>query len=270
MEWKKSITVPVFKRGIKTDPINYRGISLLSSTQKLLTKILDKEIEKTGISDEQQGFRQNRSTTDAIFIVRQVVEKAIEYNKPAYMCFVDLKQAFDKVRLKDVLGLLRARRVNEKIIEVIKKLNTNNSSIIRSGSITTKEILVICEIRQGDSISPTLFNLIMGEIIKEVKGTGVDYKLDRHGIKIVCYADDAVIIYDNEDSLQRMLYRLETTANKFGMLISISKTEALIISKEPKRCKLAVYNKSINEVMKFKYLGVDITSDRCLLQKVKA
>jgi hypothetical protein len=48
------------------------------------------------------GLRKNLSTADAIFIMRQIVEKSIEFNHPAYLCFVDLKKAFDQVGLADV------------------------------------------------------------------------------------------------------------------------------------------------------------------------
>lgn len=75
--------------------------------------------------------------------------------------------------------------------------------------------------------------------------------MDKQGIKIVCYADDAVIISEDEDDLQT-LYKFETTAKKFDMIISIQKTE----SKERRRCKLAVHNQSMNQVMQFKYLGI--------------
>lgn len=74
---------------------------------------------------------------DAI-ILRQIAEKSIEFNKPIFMCFVDLQQAFDKVMLRDVLQLLRARGVNGNIIYTIKELNTQNTTIIRTGSMTTK------------------------------------------------------------------------------------------------------------------------------------
>lgn len=63
---------------------------------------------------------------DAIFILRQLIEKSIEYNKPLFLCFVDLKQAFDRVRLDDVVGILQRRNVNAKILKVIKELNQNN------------------------------------------------------------------------------------------------------------------------------------------------
>lgn len=125
-QWRESITIPIFKRGEKIDPRNYRGISLLSTVSKLLTKVLAEEVATTGIREEQQGFRPNRSAVDAIFILRQLAEKAIEFNKPAFMYFVDLTQAFDRVRLRDVIALLKKRHIDPNIIATIEELNTNN------------------------------------------------------------------------------------------------------------------------------------------------
>lgn len=85
----------------------------------------------TGISEEQQEFRQNRSTTDAIFILRQITKKAIEFNKAAFMCFIDLMKAFDGVRLVDILEILKKRKVNPRIITIIKELNSGNNTFIK-------------------------------------------------------------------------------------------------------------------------------------------
>lgn len=137
------------------------------------------------------------------------------------------------------------------------------------GNMTTKKIPMASGITQSDSLSLILFNLIMDEIIKEVKTAREGVKLGRKGIKIVCYADDAVITSEDEDDLQRMLYKFETTAKKFNMIISVQKTESLTIFKETRRCKLAVYNQSVNQVMRFKYLGVNITSNRNLREEVR-
>jgi hypothetical protein len=65
--------------------------------------------------EEQQGFRKNRSTIDAIFIVRQIAENTTEFNRTAYLCFIDLTKAFDRVRLADVAKFLREREVPEQI-----------------------------------------------------------------------------------------------------------------------------------------------------------
>ena len=74
---------------------------------KFLTKIFEEEMVDTGLCEEQQGFRKNRSAMDAIFTIRQITQKAIEFNMPAFMCLVDLTQTFDRVKLKDVVPLLQ-------------------------------------------------------------------------------------------------------------------------------------------------------------------
>jgi hypothetical protein len=77
-EWKKSIVVPIHKKGDKTDYNNYRGISLLPTTYKILSNILLSRLipyAKEIIRDHQCGFRRNRSTIDQIFCIRQILEK---------------------------------------------------------------------------------------------------------------------------------------------------------------------------------------------------
>jgi hypothetical protein len=77
-QWKESIIVPIYKKGDKTDCSYYRGISLLSTTYKILSNILLSKLtpyaEKI-IGEHQCGFRRNRSTTAHIFCVRQILEK---------------------------------------------------------------------------------------------------------------------------------------------------------------------------------------------------
>ena len=86
------------------------------------------------------------------------------------------------------------------------------------------------------------------------------YKMNNQNINILCYADDAILIADSEDNLQRLLYRLVTTAKKYNMLTSTEETKSMVISKEPIRCKLEVEGHIIEQVMKFKYLGFEISS----------
>jgi hypothetical protein len=91
-EWKESIIVPIHKKGDKTDCNNYRGISLLPITYKILANILLSRLipyaeEITG--DHQGGFRHNRSTTDHIFCIRQVLEKKWEHNEAVHQLFID-------------------------------------------------------------------------------------------------------------------------------------------------------------------------------------
>ena len=100
-EWKESIIVPMYRKGDKTDWNNYRGISLLPTTYKILSNILLSRIisyaeETTG--DYQCGFRRNRSTIDHIFCIRRILEKKWEYNEAVHQFFIDFEKAFDSVR----------------------------------------------------------------------------------------------------------------------------------------------------------------------------
>jgi hypothetical protein len=77
-QWKESIIVPVCKKGYKTDCSNYRGISLLSTSYKILSHILLSRLTPYVdeiIGDHQCVFRRNRSTADQIFCIRQILEK---------------------------------------------------------------------------------------------------------------------------------------------------------------------------------------------------
>ncbi|XP_072766481.1 uncharacterized protein [Anoplolepis gracilipes] len=89
-------------------------------------------------------------------------------------------------------------------------------------------------------------------------------------IQILCYADDAMLIVENEDDLQRLLHRFVNTASTFNMITSTEKTQSMVISKEPIRCKLEVNNKIIQQVMKFNYLGAIVSSNRNLVEEVRA
>jgi hypothetical protein len=74
-QWKESIIVPIYKKGDKTDCNNYRRISLLSTSYKILSNILSRLSPYVDeiIGDHQCGFRRNRSTTDQIFCIRQIL-----------------------------------------------------------------------------------------------------------------------------------------------------------------------------------------------------
>ena len=97
-EWKESIIVPIYKKGDKTDCNNYRDISLLPTTYTILSNILLSRLSRyteeiTG--DHQCGVRCNRSTTDHMFCIRQILEKKWEYNEAVQELFIDFEKAYD-------------------------------------------------------------------------------------------------------------------------------------------------------------------------------
>lgn len=160
--------------------------------------------------------------------------------------------------------------MDESIIHIIEELNTNNTTMVKSHNKITEEIPVAVGIRQGDSLSPVLFNTVMDEIINSVKKTTLGYKIGHNISQIICFADDVALTADSEDNLQRMLFQLNKTAKHYNMKIATEKTKAMVIAKEPVRCKLMVEEKVIEQVRKFKYLGLEITSNRNIVEEVRS
>lgn len=91
----------------------------------------------------------------------------------------------------------------DNIVSVKHNLNTRNYTKIRAGDRYRKNIETPRGFRQGGSLSPFLFNLIIDKIIEELSAMGLGYRMGQNKISIICYADDAVVITEKEDDLQR-------------------------------------------------------------------
>ena len=108
-EWKESIILPIYKKGDKTDCNNYRGISLLSTTYKILSNILLSRLipyAEEVIGDHECGFRRNKATSNHIFCIRQILEKEWEYNEAVHQLFIDFKKSYDSVRREVLYNIL--------------------------------------------------------------------------------------------------------------------------------------------------------------------
>ncbi len=100
--WSTGIICPIHKSGAKDDPNNYRGITLLNIMGKIITAVLCNRITEWATSQNilpqsQFGFRKNRRSTDCLFIVNALVEKATIERNPLFVCYVDFRKAFTSV-----------------------------------------------------------------------------------------------------------------------------------------------------------------------------
>jgi sorting nexin-29 len=127
-QWKESIVVPIHKDGDKTDYSNYRGILLLSTSYKILSNILHARLTPYAeeiIGHHQSGFRRNRSTTDQIFYIQQILEKKWEHNGTVYQLFIDFKKAYDSVRREVLYNILIDFGIPRKLVGLIQMFKRN-------------------------------------------------------------------------------------------------------------------------------------------------
>jgi hypothetical protein len=191
--------------------------------------------------------------------IKKVTEKSIEYNKPAYLSFIDLRKAFDQIILQAIIKILQSKYVPEQMIILINNIYVNNKMEIRNNRELTQLITPEKGIRQGNSLSPLIFNIIMNEIIKSIKGMR-GYRMGESMINLVVYADNVVFNAEN-DNLQRMLFKFNNVCKKFNTVISNQKTKTMVIAKQPIRCKLVNDNEIIEKTSEVNYLGIKLMSD---------
>lgn len=86
--------------------------------------------------------------------------------------------------------------------------------------------------------------------------------MENKEIKIICYADDAdaILTPQDEDDSPRLVHEFNTKPKEFNMTISAQKTKAIVINKEPTKCKIEIESVSLEHVMKTKYLGITLSS----------
>ena len=141
--------VPIYKKGDKTDCNNYRGISLLPTTYKILSNILLWRLPPYAeeiIGDHQCGFRCNRSTTDHLYCIRQMLEKKWEYSEAVHQLLnIDFKKAYDSVRREVLYNILTEFGIPKKLIRLIKMCLTETYSRVQVG----KNLSDMFSIRNG-------------------------------------------------------------------------------------------------------------------------
>ena len=100
-DWKRSVFFPIPKKGNAKECSNYHTIALISHTSKVMLKILQARLQqyvKCELPDVQDEFRKGRGTRDQIANIRGIIDKAREFQKNIYFCFINYAKAFDGVK----------------------------------------------------------------------------------------------------------------------------------------------------------------------------
>ena len=115
-DWKRSFFIPIPKKGNTKECSSFRTIALISHASKVMLKILQARFQKYvngELPDVQAGFRKGRGTRGQIANNRWIVEKAREFQKNIYLCFIDYAKAFDCVDHNQLWKILKEPGVEE-------------------------------------------------------------------------------------------------------------------------------------------------------------
>jgi len=119
--------------------------------------------------DHQCGFRRNRSTNDHIFCIRQILEKKWKHNEAVHQLFTDFKKAYDSVRREALYNILIEFGIPKTLVRMIKMCVTETYSRVRVGKNLSEMFPIRNGLKQGDALSPLLFNFALEYAIMRVQ-----------------------------------------------------------------------------------------------------
>ena len=139
-DWKRSVFIPIPKKSNAKECSNYHTIALISLASKLELKILQarlKQYVKRELPDVQAGFRKSRGIRYQIANIYWIVEKAREFQKYIYFCFIDYAKAFDCVDHNKLWKILREMGIPYHLTCLLRNLYAGQEATVRTGHGTT-------------------------------------------------------------------------------------------------------------------------------------
>ena len=264
-DWKSATVIPLHKGG-PTDVVgNYRPISLLPLPGKLLEKVvhltISRHLEDNNLLTENQGgFRKNRSTTSTIVALTDNILKAMNDSKITVATFIDLRKAFDTINHTVLLRKIEHSGIGGTLLEWCKSYLSHRTQSTFANGVKSDSLMVTCGVPQGSVLGPLFFLLYVNDMTEYVKDANINL-----------YADDTVIYVQGKKACDCSL-RIQTALNKFSqwcdmnaLHINASKTKTMVFGTSKKLKKLGNVTTKIGAVMirqvpSYKYLGVTLDS----------
>ena len=264
--WLRAIICPIPK-GAEKDPccpISYRGISLLSSICKLYTGILNNRIAKYLESEqiicpEQFGFQKGKSCEDHVYNISTILRKRLQNNENTFAAFLDLEKAFDRIDRNLLFFKLLKYNIRGKIYNTIKLLYSATFNTIRINNFYTDWFPSTSGVRQGDTLSPTLFSIFINSLATELNELKLGLQVGNTHVSILLYADDMVLLSDSEAKLQSMLDHVAQWCSKWRIVVNDVKSGIVHFRKVGTDRSVFTFKldgKLIETVKKYKYLGI--------------
>ena len=258
-DWKDAVITPIFKKGSKVDPLNYRPVSLTSVPCKLMEKIITRKVkqhleENDILSQEQHGFRSKRSCLTQLLEYFWELENEHDKRNQIDVIYLDCKKAFDSVPHERLKQKLEAVGIRGNLLKWISCfLDDRRQRVSVKGSLSDW-LPVLSGVPQGSVIGPVLFLVYINDLLDEIVSKG---KL---------FADDAKIFRPIKDAqdieiLQNDLLKLQNWSEKWLLQFNENKCKVMHVGAQDVDYQYMMNETALERTVKEKDLGVYVTPD---------
>ena len=137
-DWKRSILIPIPKKGSTKECANHQTFALISHSSKVMLKILPARLQHYAnqeLPDVQAGFRKGRGTRDQIANILWIIEKPREFQKNIYLCFINYAKAFDCMDHEKLWKALREMGILDHLTCLLKNLYAGQEATVRKNPV---------------------------------------------------------------------------------------------------------------------------------------
>ena len=207
---------------------NYHTVALILHASKVMLKFLQARLQQfvnCELLDVQAGFRKGRGTRDQISNICWIMEKAREFQKNTYFCFIDYAKVFDYVDHNKLWKILQEMGIPDHLICLLRNLYACQEATVRTGHGTTYWFQIGKGVCQGCILSPCLFNFYAEYIMKD---TGLEEAQAR--VKITGRNINTTLMTESEEELKSLLMKVKEESEKVGLKLNIQKTKIMVSS----------------------------------------
>jgi hypothetical protein len=233
-DWLLGWISPIFKKGSRVQPLDYRGITLLPIVDKLCRSVLNSRLssaieERRLLSDFQAGFRARHSTVDHLLTLNEIATAHRERERPLYMAFLDVRKAYDHTWRNGLWHRMRKIGVPDRVLRVWRSSYRQVRRAVLVNEEITDEFECEAGLAQGAVDSPTLYDVFVDELaaLLLARGFGVTEGVGER-IPLLMYADDIVLLASSPEQLQRMLTLVQWFAERWQFEYNISKSAVVM------------------------------------------
>ena len=269
LDWKKSIYVPLPKKGDLQLCSNYRTIALISHASKILLNIILKRLStkiEEEISNTQAGYMKNRGTRDHLFNLTTLLQKHNDHNIDLRICFIDYSKAFDCVSHKKMWKTLKDMNFDSKLILLLKSLYNEQKAVVRLENSNSEPFDVGKGVRQGCILSPHLFSLYTEDIMRNVSNDDRsnsydEVKINGQKLRDLRYADDTALLSTTDSGLKNLVEATKEHSEDKYLMLNIKKTKIMDTDKCLSKTAITIGEDTIENVEHFEYLGASFYGD---------